>query len=59
MRHRREKMPTIKKLSDPDFFPYRYGHAFWAYVAGRWGDPAVGDMLRAAGPERKHRRGAR
>ena len=46
----REKMPTIKKLSDPDFFPYRYGHAFWAYVAGRWGDSAVGDMLRAVGP---------
>ena len=46
----REKMPTIKKLNDPDFFPYRYGHAFWAYVAGRWGDSAVGDMLRATGP---------
>ena len=46
----REKMPTIAKLNDPDFFPYRYGHAFWAYVAGRWGDSAVGDMLRATGP---------
>ena len=46
----REKMPTIEKLNDPDFFPYRYGHAFWAYVAGRWGDSAVGDMLRATGP---------
>ncbi|HVG71567.1 MAG TPA: hypothetical protein VM819_11685 [Vicinamibacterales bacterium] len=46
----RESMPSIKKLSDPDFFPYRYGHAFWAYVAGRWGDSAVGDMLRATGP---------
>ena len=46
----REQMPTIDKLNDPDFFPYRYGHAFWAYVAGRWGDSAVGDLLRAAGP---------
>jgi hypothetical protein len=46
----REKMPTIDKLDDPDFFPYRYGHAFWAYVAGRWGDQAVGDLLRATGP---------
>jgi Tol biopolymer transport system component len=45
----REKMPTVDKLDDPDFFPYRYGHAFWAYVAGRWGDAAVGDMLRATG----------
>ena len=47
----RNAMPTIDKLDDPDFFPYRYGHAFWAYVAGRWGDRAVGDMLRATGPE--------
>ena len=46
----REMMPTIDKLDDPDFFPYRYGHAFWAYVAGRWGDSAVADMLRATGP---------
>jgi hypothetical protein len=46
----RERMPTIDRLDDPDFFPYRYGHAFWAYVAGRWGDAAVGDMLRSTGP---------
>src|SRR5687768_12342604 len=47
----RNAMPTIDKLDDPDFFPYRYGHAFWAYVAGRWGDRAVGDLLRATGPD--------
>src|SRR5687767_12406642 len=47
----REMMPTVDKLDDPDFFPYRYGHAFWAYVAGRWGDAAVADMLRATGPQ--------
>jgi len=46
----REQMPEVDELDDPDFFPYRYGHAFWAYVAGRWGDAAVGDMLRATGP---------
>ena len=47
----RDAMPSIARLDDPDFFPYRYGHAFWAYVAGRWGDRAVGDLLRAAGPD--------
>jgi Tol biopolymer transport system component len=47
----REQMPTLGRLDDPDFFPYRYGHAFWAYVAGRWGDEAVGEMLRATGPQ--------
>ncbi|HWI16657.1 MAG TPA: basic secretory protein-like protein, partial [Vicinamibacterales bacterium] len=44
----RNAMPSIDKLDDPDFFPYRYGHAFWAYVAGRWGDRVVGDLLRGA-----------
>jgi len=44
----REKMPSIDKLDDPDFFPYRYGHAFWAYVGARWGDKSVSDMLYAA-----------
>jgi WD40 repeat protein len=44
----RDARPSIDRLDDPDFFPYRYGHAFWAYVAGRWGDRAVGDVLRAA-----------
>jgi hypothetical protein len=47
----RDAMPTIDRLDDPDFFPYRFGHAFWAYVAGRWGDQVVGQML-AAGTAR-------
>ncbi|MDP2319867.1 MAG: basic secretory protein-like protein [Acidobacteriota bacterium] len=46
----RDAMPTIDRLDDPGVFPYRYGHAFWAYVAGRWGDHVVGEMLRATGP---------
>jgi Tol biopolymer transport system component len=46
---RREKMPTIHQLSDPKYFPYRYGQALWSYVAGRWGDEVVADALRAAG----------
>ena len=53
-RRRARRCRRIDKLDDPDFFPYRYGHAFWAYVAGRWGDAAVGDMLRATGPRRRH-----
>lgn len=46
----RDAMPSIDKLDDPDFFPYRYGHAFWAYVGGRWGDRVVGELLRSAAP---------
>jgi len=44
----REMMPSIDKLDDPNFFPYRYGQAFWAYVGGRWDDSTVGDLFRSA-----------
>lgn len=44
-----ESLPTVRQLSDPQYFPYRWGHALWAYIAGRWGDRAVNDML-VAGP---------
>ncbi len=43
------KLPSFRQLDDPDFFPYRYGEAFWAYIAGKYGDQAVADLLRGAG----------
>ncbi len=39
------KLPKISQLDNPDHFPYRWGQAFWAYVAGRWGDGIVRRML--------------
>jgi Tol biopolymer transport system component len=45
---RREKLPAVKDLDDPRYFPYRWGQALWAYVAGRWGDEVVGRLLPAA-----------
>ena len=45
---RREKLPDIDDLDNPKYFPYRYGQAFWAFVAGKYGDGAVGNLLRAA-----------
>jgi Tol biopolymer transport system component len=45
----RHTLPTIRQLYDPRYFPYRYGQAFWAYVAGRFGDATIGDILRRAG----------
>jgi len=45
----RHKLPTLRQLLDPRWFPYRYGQALWAYLAGKWGDPVVGKVLRAAG----------
>src|SRR5918993_354413 len=29
------------------FSPYRFGHAFWAYLAGRFGDQVIPDVLKA------------
>jgi Tol biopolymer transport system component len=45
---RRERLPDIDELDNPRYFPYRYGQALWAYLAGRYGDDVVGLMLRAA-----------
>jgi hypothetical protein len=42
---RMDKLPGIDDLNDPDYFPYRWGQAFWAYVAGTWGDDVIGWML--------------
>jgi Tol biopolymer transport system component len=45
----RGELPTIKQLTtDTRFFPYRYGQALWAYIAGRWGDRAVTEVFRFA-----------
>ncbi len=43
------KLPTIDQMTlDPyEYFPYRFGHALWSYVAERWGDEAVGAILKA------------
>lgn len=42
-----DKLPTMRQLQSPRYFPYRYGQAFWAYVAGRFGDDVVGRILNA------------
>jgi len=45
---RRDKLPTFRQLASPQYFPYRYGHALLAYIGGRWGDQAIGEILKAA-----------
>src|SRR5437899_2973780 len=44
----RNKMPRIDQLENPEYFPYRFGQALWAYVAGRWGDEVCARALRAS-----------
>ena len=46
----RDDLPTIADLNNPrDYFPYRYGQAYMAYVGGKYGDQAVPNLYRLAG----------
>jgi Tol biopolymer transport system component len=42
------KLPSIDQMTqDPyTYFPYRFGHALWSYIGERWGDEAVGAILK-------------
>ena len=44
----REKLPHIKDLDNPEYFPYRWGHAFWAYIGAKYGDRTVASLIRSA-----------
>lgn len=43
---RRDKFPTIDKLDNPKYFPYRYGQALWAFIGGKYGDRTIASLLR-------------
>lgn len=40
-------LPTMKEMTErPDlYFPYRYGESFWSWIASRWGDEIVGNIM--------------
>jgi Tol biopolymer transport system component len=41
------ELPTVEEMTyNPNIFPYRYGHALLAYVGERWGDEAIGALLK-------------
>lgn len=42
------KVPKIKDLNNPKYFPYRWGQALWAYIGGTYGDQTVNQLLRVA-----------
>ncbi|HWN20324.1 MAG TPA: BamA/TamA family outer membrane protein [Gemmatimonadales bacterium] len=48
----RDTLPSFMQLEDPRYFPYRYGQAFLAWLAGHWGDQVIGQLLRGAGRQR-------
>jgi hypothetical protein len=43
---RSRKLPTIKQLEDPRWFPYRYGQALWAFLADRFGSDIAARSLK-------------
>lgn len=36
-----DDIPTLRKLNSAEYFPYRYGQAVWAFVAGLYGDQII------------------
>ncbi len=44
-----KKFPTIKNLDNPQYFPYRWGQALWAYIGGRWGDEVISRLMNSVG----------
>ncbi|MCF8309296.1 MAG: hypothetical protein K9I68_09835 [Bacteroidales bacterium] len=42
-----DDVPTMKQMSKRpgEYFPYRYGHAFWSFVTGKWGDAIIRPYL--------------
>jgi len=42
-------LPSIEVMTtDPGIFPYRYGHALWAYIGEKWGDEVIGEILQSS-----------
>jgi Tol biopolymer transport system component len=44
-----ELLPDERREAERAFSPYKYGHAMWAYLAGRFGDRVVADVLKTTG----------
>ena len=44
------RVPTIEQMTEDvrgvKYFPYRYGESLWEYVGERWGDAAIGQILK-------------
>jgi Tol biopolymer transport system component len=48
-----ERVPKKESAAARELSPYLYGHAFWSYIGGRFGDGAIEKALK---PGRKQRR---
>lgn len=49
-----DKIPTVSKLANPRYFPYRYGQAMWSYITSQYGDQIIKPLFyntAIAGPD--------
>jgi Tol biopolymer transport system component len=44
-----KKLPSVDALGNPEYFPYRWGQALLAFIAGKWGDDKIAALLNVAG----------
>jgi len=44
----RHELPHLRDLDKWEYFPYRWGHAFWAFIGATYGDRAVASLIRSA-----------
>ena len=44
---RQDKLPSLKDLSNPKYFPYRYGHGVWTFLVRRYGEDVLPRVLKA------------
>ncbi len=47
-----KKIPDISDLTNPKYFPYRYGQSLLAFIGGKYGDEKIGELLRSAATTR-------
>ncbi|MBK8954031.1 MAG: PD40 domain-containing protein [Saprospiraceae bacterium] len=45
----RGHFPPLDKLDRPEYFPYRYGHAFWSFFSGFFGDSKIKQFFMSVG----------
>ena len=41
-----DDVPKLTKMSNPEYFPYRYGQAFWSFVTGTFGDEVITPLFK-------------
>ena len=41
-----DDVPSLEKMANPKYFPYRYGQAAWSFLAGYYGDQTLKPFLK-------------